>query len=129
MNPPGAALPMHPASPDTPLRALLRQAWWIAVLYLLAGGFVALMRRLTHRMFWNEVAEVFDSVGIAALRLLHLWSPIGRALFSHRLDNWEVRLLLIAVTVGIIFLQALALGLVLTAVRALWLRLGAPREG
>jgi hypothetical protein len=99
------------------------QAWWLSVLYLASGVVITLLRQHTQSEFWFKASLVQDGVARNILQLLHLWEPVARGYAGGFIPGWLARCILGAVTVGLIFTQAFALGVVLTGIRALYLRL------
>jgi hypothetical protein len=115
------------AAPDvrtTPLRHMLWLAWVLSAVYLLMGGLVALINRLGHGSF-HRLAASMDQFAGAFLQVLGLWRPLMLWLAQSDLERWQLHLVLISLSVLLIFAYALSLGLLLNAVRAVWMRLGA----
>ena len=115
------------AAPDvrtTPLRHMLWLAWVLSAVYLAMGGLIALFNRLGHGNL-HRLASSMDQFAGAFLQVVGLWHPLMLLLLQGDLERWQVHLVLMALSVGLIFTYALSLGLLLNAVRAVWLRLGA----
>ena len=112
------------AAPDvrtTPLRHMLWLAWVLSAVYLAMGGLIALLNRLGHGNLYRLAASMDQFAG-AFLQVLGLWRPLMLLLAQRDLERWQLHLVLMALSVLLIFAYALSLGLLLNAVRAVWLR-------
>lgn len=124
MSGPGAySAAMDEAPRNTPLRHMLWLAWLVSAIYLAAGGVIALVNRVSHGS-WARLALSMDMFAASFLRLVHLWNPLLLAMGSGRLETWQVRVVLMGLSVALIFLYALTVGLLLNALRSLWDKLG-----
>ena len=101
---------------------LLQQAFWLSAIYLAIGAVVAGVRRHHDSSFLLNLAVGLDGPAHALLEALGVWEELLRRYALGALKPWQWRSILAAVTVLIIHGQALALGLVLSAARALFLR-------
>ena len=111
-----------PAPQETILSALMRQAFWLSVLYLLLGLGLTIAGKLSASDGLTRWRLALDGVPHAVLDQVGLWTPLAEAVSKHTIPLWGARLVLAAVTVGVIHGQALALALLLMAMRAIWVR-------
>jgi len=105
----------------TPLRHMLWLAWVLSVIYLGVGALVAGLNRVLGGSL-ARFSLAMDSFAGAFLKLLGLWDPLIRLLAEGRLETWQLRLILVAVSVALIFTYALVVGVLLSIARALLTR-------
>jgi hypothetical protein len=101
---------------------LLVQAFWLSAIYLLLGAAVAGVRRYTDTAFLSAFSVGLDGPAHEVLERTGLWERLLRGYALGQVKPWQWRAILAGVTVLVIHVQALLLGIILTAARALFLR-------
>jgi len=107
-----------PAQPRPPLWTVLgANAFILSVLYLLVGIGVELARRLHPSRFLQRLSLSLDSLPARALDFAGVLGPLRDAYLEGRMSELGVRLVFGATTLAVIFLLALAVGLLGWSVR------------
>lgn len=101
---------------------LMQQAFWLSAIYLAIGALVAGLRRHHDSSFLLNLSVGLDGPAHALLESLGFWEGLLRRYALGAMKPWQWRSILAGVTVLIIHAQALALGLVLSVARALFVR-------
>lgn len=109
--------------PTTPLRHMLWLAWLLSAIYLAAGAMIAFANRVSHGHL-GRLALAMDLFAASFLRMVHLWHPLLDAMGNGHLETWEIRVVMMSISVALIFTYALTVGLLLNGLRTLWERLG-----
>jgi hypothetical protein len=102
-----------PAPSRPPLGSVLgANAFILSVLYLLVGIGVELARRLHPSRFLQRLSLSLDSLPARALDFLGVLEPLREAYLAGQVSELGVRLVFGATTLAVIFLLALAVGVV-----------------
>ncbi|MBS2027923.1 MAG: hypothetical protein JST54_08480 [Deltaproteobacteria bacterium] len=107
----------------SPLRHMLWLAWVLSAIYLGVGAVAAALNRVFNGSL-SRFSLAMDSFAGSFLKILHLWDPLMQALARGRVETWELRLILVAISVALIFAYALVVGLLLSGVRLLLVKRG-----
>lgn len=99
----------EPPRPSTVFGSILKQAFWLSMAYLGIGTFIEGMRRTTGAEFWNQATQFVDSVALMLLRRAGFIDPLFGAAARNQIGPFGMRLLLSTITIGAIFIQAVAL--------------------
>ena len=110
-------------TPTLPLmRIMSGNAFLLSILYLLVGLGVEVARRLRPSVFILRLSLSLDSLPARALEWVGLMEPLREAYFSGRVTEAALRLVFSSTTVGIIFLLAVGVGLLMGTLRGFLLR-------
>lgn len=110
------------------MRIMSGNAFLLSILYLLVGIGVELLRRYRPSLLILKLSLSLDSLPARALELLRLMEPLREAYFSGRISESALRLIFGATTVGIIFVLAVGVGLIMGTLRGFLLRQAARRN-
>ena len=111
---------------ESAFSALMSQAFWLSVAYLLIGVVVTLAKHHSAREGWHTAAEMLDAVPQGVLHVTGGWEPLIAAIRTGTIDRVGYRVLMMSLTVGVIFGQALILSAILGMLKSILTR--APRR-
>lgn len=101
------------------LQVMLGNAVLLSIIYLVAGIAFELLLKV-HPMKWVETATVvLDSLPARALHVLGLLGPLTEAAAYNRISGFWVRAVFAVTTIGIIFLLAALVAVLMTLVAKL----------
>jgi hypothetical protein len=93
-------------------------AFLLSVIYLLVGIVVEIARRVYPSTFVQRLSLSLDSLPARALELVGVMEPLRTRYMDGKLPEYQVRLIFAATTIGIIFLLAFLVGVLVGGLRA-----------
>ena len=92
-------------------------AFLLSVIYLLVGLAVEIARRVYPSTFVQRLSLSLDSLPARALELLGLMEPLRNIYLDGKLPEYQVRLIFAVTTIGIIFVLAFLVGVLVGGLR------------
>jgi hypothetical protein len=92
-------------------------AFLLSVIYLLVGIVVEVARRVYPSTFVQRVSLSLDSLPARALELVGVMEPLRTTYLDGKLPEYQVRLIFAATTIGVIFVLAFVVGLLVGGLR------------
>jgi hypothetical protein len=92
-------------------------AFLLSVIYLLVGIVVEIARRVYPSTFVQRLSLSLDSLPARALELLGAMEPLRTIYLDGKLPEYQVRLIFAATTIGIIFVLAFLVGVLVGGLR------------
>lgn len=102
-----------------PLTSIMASnAFLLSVIYLLVGIGVEVARRVYPSTFVQRVSLSLDSLPARALELFGAMEPLRTVYLDGKLPEYQVRLIFAVTTIGIIFVLAFVVGLLVGGLRS-----------
>jgi len=92
-------------------------AFLLSVIYLLVGIVVEVARRVYPSTFVHRLSLSLDSLPARALELTGLMEPLRNTYLDGKLPEYQVRLIFAVTTIGIIFVLAFLVGVLVGGLR------------
>ena len=93
-------------------------AFLLSVIYLLVGLVVEIARRVYPSTFVQRLSLSLDSLPARALELLGVMEPLRNIYLDGKLPEYQVRLIFAVTTIGIIFVLAFVVGVLVGGLRS-----------
>lgn len=93
-------------------------AFLLSVIYLLVGIVVEIARRVYPSTFVQRLSLSLDSLPARALELVGAMEPLRNTYLDGKLPEYQVRLIFAVTTIGIIFVLAFVVGVLVGGLRA-----------